>query len=447
MREGRGTLLLALPLMAGQVSQMLMVVVDTLMIGRLGTVDLAAATLAQTILHIPLMLGIGIAIAVSIKVSQARGAQTPERARIAVQHGFFLSLVLGALTFAISLAMLPLLPYLGQDPRVVDRVPTFFLLVSASMIPALASMAARSHADAMARPWPAFWIILGGVLLNVFLNWVLIGGKLGAPAMGLEGAGWATLIARIVTLVGVLMWLRNSPQLRNWIPEHWFRIPERKPLYDFWKIVWPSSLQVSAEISAFIAASFLIGTLGAEALAAHQVAITCVSTIFMVPLGLSMAVTVQIGEAFGATTHERARPIVLSAWAMGLTFSLIFVGVFFVFGETIARWFLTETGPVEIVTGLFVIAAFFQIGDHSQILSSGVMRGLDDVRTPALMTFVAHWVIGMPLGYYLTFGPGMGAAGVWWGLSTGLTLAAIFLGARAWKLTAPAVENSGLQSA
>ena len=338
LREGRGTLLLALPLMAGQVSQMLMVVVDTLMIGRLGTVDLAAATLAQTILHIPLMLGIGIAIAVSIKVSQARGAKTPERARIAVQHGFFLSLVLGALTFAISLAMLPLLPYLGQDPRVVDRVPTFFLLVSASMIPALASMAARSHADAMARPWPAFWIILGGVLLNVFLNWVLIGGKMGAPAMGLEGAGWATLIARIMTLVGVLMWLRNSPQLRNWIPEHWFRIPERKPLYDFWKIVWPSSLQVSAEISAFIAASFLIGTLGAEALAAHQVAITCVSTIFMVPLGLSMAVTVQIGEAFGATTHERARPIVLSAWAMGLTFSLIFVGVFFVFGETIARW-------------------------------------------------------------------------------------------------------------
>ena len=437
LREGRGTLLLALPLMAGQVSQMLMVVVDTLMIGRLGTVDLAAATLAQTILHIPLMLGIGIAIAVSIKVSQARGAKTPERARIAVQHGFFLSLVLGALTFAISLAMLPLLPYLGQDPRVVDRVPTFFLLVSASMIPALASMAARSHADAMARPWPAFWIILGGVLLNVFLNWVLIGGKMGAPAMGLEGAGWATLIARIMTLVGVLMWLRNSPQLRNWIPEHWFRIPERKPLYDFWKIVWPSSLQVSAEISAFIAASFLIGTLGAEALAAHQVAITCVSTIFMVPLGLSMAVTVQIGEAFGATTHERARPIVLSAWAMGLTFSLIFVGVFFVFGETIARWFLTETGPVEIVTGLFVIAAFFQIGDHSQILSSGVMRGLDDVRTPALMTFVAHWVIGMPLGYYLTFGLGMGAAGVWWGLSTGLTLAAFFLGHRAWRMTRP----------
>ena len=427
--------MLAFPLMAGQVSQMLMGVVDTLMIGRLGTVELAAATLAQTILHIPLMLGIGVAIAVSIKVSQARGAKAPAKAQVAVQHGFFLSLVLGAITFAISLAMLPLLSHMGQDPLVVNRVPVFFLLVSASMAPALASMAARSHADAMAHPWPAFWILLAGVLLNVLLNWLLIGGNWGAPEMGLEGAGLATLLARIISLVGVLVWLRKSPLMREWVPEHWFRIPRRKALLDFWKIVWPSSLQVSAEMSAFIAASFVIGTLGAAALAAHQVAITCVATIFMVPLGLSMAVTVQVGEAFGATTHERARPIVLSAWAMGFTFSLIFVGVFLVFGESIARWFLPESGPIEIVTGLFVIAAFFQIGDHSQILSSGVMRGLDDVRTPALMTFVAHWVIGMPLGIYLTFHQKMGAAGMWWGLSAGLTLAALFLGHRAWRMT------------
>jgi len=426
--------------MAGQVSQMLMGVVDTLMIGRLGTVDLAASTLALTILHIPLMLGIGVAIAVSIKVSQARGAKAPDRAQIAVQQGFFLSLILGAITFAISLAMLPLIPYLGQDPLVVDRMPVFFLLVSASMVPALASMAARSHADAMAHPWPAFWIILAGVLLNVFLNWLLIDGNWGAPEMGLEGAGLATLIARIVSLVGVLMWLRRSPLMRDWVPPHWFRLPGRKPLMDFWKIVWPSSLQVSAEMSAFIAASLAIGTLGAEALAAHQVALICVATIFMVPLGLSMAVTVQIGEAWGAGTLHRGRDIVVSAWAMGLAFSLVFVGVFTGFGEEISSWFLKEAGPLRIATGLFVIAAFFQIGDHSQILSSGVMRGLDDVRTPALMTFVAHWVIGMPLGCYLTFGQGMGASGMWWGLSAGLTLAAFFLGHRAWRMTRPSIR-------
>ena len=434
-REGRATLLLALPLIAGQVSQMLMGVVDTVMIGRLGTVDLAAATVAQTILHIPLMLGIGIAIAVSIKVSQGRGANVPAQTRTAAQQGFFISLLLGAVIFAVSLAMLPLLPHLGQDPKVVARMPGFFLLVSASMAPALASMAIRSFSDAMARPWPAFWIILGSVFLNVLLNWIMIGGNWGFPALGLEGAGLATLIARIASVAALLFWIKRSPLMREWGPSRWSRIPERKALRAFWSVAWPSSLQVSAEMSAFIAASFFIGSLGAAALAAHQVAMICVATIFMVPLGLSMAVTVQIGEAFGATTHERARPIVLSAWAMGLVFSLIVVSVFVLSGETIARWFLTEAKPIEIVTGLFVIAAFFQIGDHSQILSSGVLRGLDDVRTPAVMTFVAHWVIGMPLGIYLAWQQGMGAAGMWWGLSAGLTFAAVLLGRRAWRMT------------
>lgn len=432
--------MLAFPLIAGQVSQMLMGVVDTLMIGRLGTVDLAAATLSHTILHIPLMVGIGVSIAVSIKVSQARGAKDPARAKDAVRHGFFLSMILGVLTFAVSLAMLPLLPHLGQDPEVVARMPGFFLLISVSMAPALASMAARSHADAMARPWPAFWIILAGVFLNVFLNWLLIGGNWGAPEMGLEGAGLATLIARVASVVGIVIWLVMSPLLREWVPVHWFRLPELKALREFWKIAWPASLQISAEMGAFIFAAFIIGKMGAAALAAHQVAIICVSTIFMVPLGLSMAVTVRIGDAFGARTHERARPIVLGAWAMGLTFSLVFVAIFLVFGETISRWFLTDAEPLQIAFVLFGIAAVFQIGDHSQIISSGVLRGLDDVRTPALMTFVAHWLIGMPVGIYLAFSRQMGPAGMWWGLSAGLSIAAIFLGKRAWKQTAPVVE-------
>lgn len=426
--------------MAGQVSQMLMGVVDTLMIGRLGTVELAASTLAHTILHIPLMIGIGVSIAVSIKVSQARGAKSPEKAREASQHGFFLSLLIGAATFLLSLALIPLLPYLQQDPEVVERMPEFFLLVSASMTAAMISMTSRSQADAMAHSWPAFWIILAGVLLNVFLNWLLIGGEWGAPEMGLEGAGLATLLARVASVIGLLWWLRRSPLMRDWIPTHWFRWPEMSKLKQFWGIAWPAGLQVSAEMSAFIAASLVIGSLGAAALAAHQVAITCVATIFMVPLGISMAVTVQSGEAFGARDQHRGRAIVLSAWAMGLTFSTIFVIVFSMFNETIAGWFLTEAEPLKIATGLFIIAAVFQVGDHSQILSSGVLRGFDDVRTPALMTFVAHWLIGMPLGSWLCFGLNFGAAGMWWGLSAGLTFAAFFLGHRAWKLTRTSAE-------
>ncbi|MGC6466994.1 MAG: MATE family efflux transporter [Akkermansiaceae bacterium] len=434
-REGKATLILALPLMAGQVSQMLMGVVDTFMIGRIGTVELAASTLAHAILHIPLMVGIGVSIAVSIKVSQARGAEAPEKAKEAGQHGFFLGVLIGLVTFLLSLGLIPLLPYLGQDPLVVERMPNFFLLVSASMVAAMISMTSRSHADAMAHPWPAFWIILSGVLLNVFLNWLLIGGNWGAPKMGLEGAGLATLLARVISVLGLLWWLRRSPLMRNWIPDNWFHWPDRAKLGRFWHIAWPASLQVSAEMSAFIAASLVIGSLGAAALAAHQVAITCVATIFMVPLGISMAATVQSGEAWGAKDLHRERAILVSAWVMGLLFSTVFVFVFSLCNEVIAGWFLTENEPLQIAAGLFLIAAVFQLGDHSQILSSGVLRGFDDVRTPALMTFVAHWVVGMPLGAVLCFGVGMGAAGMWWGLSAGLTFAALFLGRRAWVLT------------
>lgn len=435
VREGRATLVLALPLMAGQVSQMLMGLVDTYMIGKIGTVELAASTLAHSILHLPLMLGIGIAIAVSVKVSQARGAEDPQQAKAALRDGFLLSLVLGIATFVLSLLTLPLIAFLGQDPEVVDRLPGFYLLVSASMAPAIITMAVRNHSDGMAKPWPVFWIVLAGVFLNVFLNWLFIEGNWGAPRMELEGAGLATLLARLATMVGVMLWCRFSPDLKAWSPHRWFLKPDRKELADFWKIAWPASLQVSAEISAFVIAALLIGSFGAAALAAHQVAIMCVATTFMVPLGLSMALTVQVGEAKGAKRFERMRPIVLGGWLMGFSVSLVFVGVFLIFDEALAASFVSEPEPMMIVVGLLWIAAIFQIADHSQILSSGVLRGVDDVKMPALIIFASHWLIGTPFGIYLAFFSGMGTPGVWWGLSAGLITAAALLGRRAWLMT------------
>jgi MATE family multidrug resistance protein len=435
VREGRATLVLALPLMAGQVSQMLMGLVDTYMIGKIGTVELAAATLAHSILHLPLMVGIGIGIAVSVKVSQARGADDRQKAKSGLRDGFLLSLVLGAATFVLSWLSMPLLPVLGQAPEVVERLPVFFILVSVSMTPAIVSMAVKNHSDGMARPWPVFWIIFAGVWLNVFLNWFLIDGNWGAPEMGLEGAGLATLLARLASMIGVMVWCRFSPDLKEWSPHRWFLKPERKELAEFWKIAWPASLQVSAEMSAFIAAALLIGTLGAAALAAHQVAMMCVATTFMVPLGISMALTVQIGEAKGAGNFTRMRPIVVSGWLMGLMVSLSFVGMFLWFDEALAASFLTEEGPMAMVVGLLAIAAIFQVADHSQVLSSGVLRGMDDVKKPALIMFTAHWLIGMPIGIDLAFRQGFGVEGIWWGLSIGLIVAALLLGRRAWRMT------------
>lgn len=435
LKEGRATVALALPLVAGQVSQMLMGVVDTLMIGRLGTLELAASTFANTVLHVPLMFGIGMAIAVSVKVSQARGAGRAEDARGALRHGLFLCLGLGLLTMAGAVVLLPVFPYFGQDAEVLDMVPTYFLLVALSMTPGMGSMAVKSHADAMNRPWPAFHILLGGVLLNVLLNWMLIYGRLGMPAMGLEGAGVATLIARLATLGGLLAWCVRAPRMRDWVPRRWFRRPDPAVLRELWKIGWPASLQISAEMGAFVMATLMIGSLGAAALASHQVAISCAATVFMVPLGISMALTVRIGEAWGAKQYERWRPIVVSGWMMGLCISAVSVTVFLLGSEQIAGWFLTDPAALSVAAGLLIVAAVFQIGDHSQVLSSGVLRGLDDVKKPAWIMFASFWGVAIPLGWFLSFRAEMGVSGMWWGLTAGLSLTAVLLGVRVWRMT------------
>ena len=299
LREGRLTAALALPLAAGQLSQMLIALSDTLMVGRLGVLPLAAATFANNVLYLPFIFGLGFTTAVSIRVSQARGAGDQTAARAALRHGFYLALVIGGLTMLAVWGIQPFLGLFRQEPEIVQAVPRYFLLIAASMIPALATMAVKSHADALNKPWVPLWILLGGAALNVFFNWVFIYGKLGAPRLGLDGSGVATLLARCAILAVMLWWSMRARSVRDWVPTHWFRRLEWDAIRDLVRLGIPTSVQLLAEVSAFVMATLLIGTLGPAALASHQVAMTCAAMIFMVPLGVSMALTVRMGEAWG----------------------------------------------------------------------------------------------------------------------------------------------------
>lgn len=442
LREGRASLLLAVPLIAGQVSQMLVGLSDTLMIGRLGVVPLAAATFANTVLYLPLMFGIGMTMAVSIRVSQARGAGDPEMAREALRNGLLIGLVVGLLTVAVAAAAIPFLGHFGQDPAVTHAAADYFLIVAVSMIPAIGTMAVKNHADAMAHPWPAFWIMLGGVALNIPLNWILIWGKAGAPALGLEGAGIATLIARAATLAALVVWCRRSPPIREWVPQHWFRRPCWRSVRSLLAVGCPASLQLLAEISAFVMATILIGTMGKEALASHQVAISCAATVFMVPLGLSMALTVRVGEAWGAGAHARLRPIVASGWLMVAAFTVVSATAFLSFNDAIASWFIVEPGARQLAAALLIVSAAFQFSDAMQIVSVGALRGLDDVTVPAWIAVFAYWGVSLPVGWWLAFPRGWGVTGMWWGITLGLTITAIALGWRLWKKSAAAAGSN-----
>lgn len=436
--EGRATLRLAFPLIIGQLSQMLVGLTDTLMIGKLGVVPLAAATFANSILYLPLMFGIGMTMAVSIRVSQARGAEDQQMAREALRNGLFIAFVVGLSTLALALGLIPFLHLFGQEAEVTAAADRYFLLVAISMIPAIGTMAVKNHADAMNHPWPAFWILLAGVALNVLLNWIFIWGKWGAPALGLEGAGLATLLARIASLAGLVFWCRRSPAIREWVPHHWFKRPHGPSIRSLVKVGLPTSLQLLAEVSAFVMATMIIGTIGKESLAAHQVAITCAATVFMVPLGLSMALTVRVGEAWGAQQQERLRAIIVSGWLFGSFITLFTASAFLTFPREIAGWFIDDPETLAVATALLVVSAAFQFSDALQILSMGALRGLDDVTVPAWLAVFAYWIVSLPVGSWFAFELGWKAPGIWWGITIGLTMTAVLLGRRLWKKTAMA---------
>ncbi len=435
-RETWLTLRLAVPLVIGQVGQMLIALSDTLMLGWLGVVPLAACSFASNLIYLPMMVGVGMSLAVSVRVSNARGANDPAAARAALRHGFYITLSLGALTLAGTAVLLPFLGVFRQDPEVIEAVPVYLLLVAASMVPAMATMAWKNHADAMNRPWPAFWISMGGVVLNIVLNWGLIFGNLGMPAMGLEGAGVATLIARTVAFIGLVIWSERDVAMREWVPYRWWCVPDWKAVRSLLSTGLPASMQLLAEVSAFAAATLIVGMLGAAALASHQVALQCAATVFMIPLGISLAVTVRIGEVVGSGRREAMRPIVIGGWLMGLLVNLCSASAFVFAGWQIAGWFIAEIEVRQLAASLLLVAAAFQLCDGFQVISVGGLRGLDDVRVPAWMMFGAFWLFGIPLGSWLAFGMEMGAQGVWWGLVTGLSLNALMLGWRVWRKTA-----------
>lgn len=435
--ESRLTLKLALPLMIGQLSQMLLGVADTLMIGRLGVTEMAALTFANSLFHVPFVFGIGLLTAVSVFTSNARGADDEAGARGSCRHGLYLGMALGFLLFAIGWWLSGRLEIFGQPPEVAARTTVFFRILMASCIPALASIALKNHADALNRPWPPFWIFLGGVVLNIFLNWVMIYGKLGCPALGLEGAAWATLISRTLMLAAVIIWLLHARGLREWVPYRWFRAPDFSEIRKLLAIGLPASLQMLCEVAAFSAAGLIMGKFGPTAMAAHQVAITCAATAFMVPLGLSMALTVRIGEAQGAREMSRLRPIVVSGWLLGGIYSLLAAGFFLGFGPWLSGLFIDAPEVIKLAASLLVIVGIFQLFDSLQVASVSMLRGLHDARVPALMGFVSYWLVGLPVAAWLGFSLELGAVGVWWGLAAGLVVACFTLGPRLWRRTAP----------
>jgi multidrug resistance protein, MATE family len=434
--ESRRTLTLALPIMSGLVGQMLMGLTDTLMVGQIGTIPLAASAFGHNLINVPLVGGMGLLAAVAVLTAQAYGAQQPAEVGQVLRHGLLISIVSGLIAALFLTFLRSRVGWLNQPTEVVAAAQTYLLLTAWSLLPMMVSLALKQFSEAVVQPWPPTLIMLGGVLLNIFLNWLLIFGHWGFPAMGLNGAGLATLLARMVTAIVMLGFVLRSRRLAPYLPVRWFAPVSWTAIRAQISLGTPVAAQHLLEVGAFVAAALMMGWINAEAMAAHQIAITCAATTFIFALGLGMAVSIRVGHAWGAGAHRRLRVIGYSGLGMSGLLMSAFALMFILGGSAIASAFSQSPEVVRMAAAMLVIAGFFQIFDGFQVVAMCALRGMSDVRLPAVVAIVSYWLIALPLGGALGFFFGLAARGIWIGLAAGLATAAVILIARFHRLEA-----------
>lgn len=427
LKENQKTLTLAFPIIAGQLSQMLLGLVDTLMIGRLGTVELAAAAFVNVLFFLAFVPAIGWFAAVSVQVSHAFGANRQAESAESFRNGFLVSVLIGLGLSALLVALIPFLGLLHQPPEVVAITPPYLIWVALSLIPIVPAMTIKSFAESRNHPWAVFWILLGGVALNVLLNYALIFGELGAPRLGLVGAGVATFIARLLSFGALILYLNRSGSMAPGRPKRWLKRLDRVECKETVRIAFPVAGQLLLEIGAFTIAALLIGQFGPVALASHQIALTCASLTFMLPLGLSMAVTIRVAHSLGRGHSHQCRTLLIGAHATTFLIMGTCAVTYILAGDLIAGAFTADPLVIALTSSILIVVGFFQVFDGVQIISMSALRALRDVNLPTGLIFACFWIVGIPLGSVLAFALNYEAQGLWIGLAAGLVVAAFSL--------------------
>lgn len=434
--ELRPTLALATPIIVGHIGQNLMGLADSVMIGHVGTVPLAASAFAGALFGVMFVVSIGVLSSIAVRTAMAFGAKRTHECGEILRHGLVIALGL-ALVFVLAITgLLDRLVWFGQPADVVGEARPYLWIITWSLLPTLAYQALKQFYEAVSRPWLPMVIVLCGAALNVFLNWVLIYGNLGAPALGLTGAGWATLITRWVIVAALVAHMLSAVSMQEFLPERWRARLNPLRLRELLNLGVPVGGQLLFEAGIFTAAAVMMGWIGTVPLAAHQIALACASTTFMVPLGLALATAVRMGQAVGSGDTGRLRPIAFGSLGAAVAFMGLMAFVFIVAGRLIATGFVNDPVVVSTAAGLLIVAGMFQIFDGAQVVAMGALRGLSDVRVPTVITFVGYWVIGVPCAWLLAFPAGIGGVGVWLGLLTGLAFCAIWLVVRLHRRTA-----------
>ncbi len=435
-REFKYNIKLATPVILGMLGHQVVALVDNIMVGQLGSAELAAVSLGNSFMFVAMSIGVGFSTAITPLVAEADGEGNREKGKSSFKHGLFLCIILGLALFGTVMFAKPLMYVMSQPSEVVDLAMPYLTLVAASLVPLIIFQGFKQFSDGMSMTrFPMYATILAN-LVNVLLNYMFIFGKFGAPELGVVGAAIGTLVSRVVMVLYLWYLLSKKEKSRYFVTEIKIFTLSKIMLKKLLNLGFPSAMQMFFEVGIFTSAVWLSGILGKNAQAANQIALNLASMTFMVAMGFSVAAMIRVGNQKGLKNYVELRRVAISIFLLTALLSLVFVAGFIIFNGSLPKIFLdydnlaqfADNNEVVILASqLLIIAAIFQFTDALQVVALGALRGMQDVKIPTVLTFIAYWIIGFPISYYLSMHTSLKSMGIWIGLFAGLTASGIML--------------------
>lgn len=426
-KEFNTNLKIAYPIMLGQLGHILVALADNLMVGRLGAAELAAVSLGNSLVFVALSIGIGFSFAITPLVAEADGAGNIEKGRLHFHHGVIMCTINGILLCIALILAKPVLYMLNQPEEVVKLAIPYMEIVAFSIIPLMIFQAFKQFADGLSQTRYAMYATLLANVVNVIFNYILIYGIWVFPRLEVEGAAWGTLISRFFML-GLLIFMLSRK--RKFAPYFLWGGGSHITFQEFKTLIrlgFPTALQMLFEVAIFTAAIFLSGILGTNAQAANQIALNLASMTFMIAVGLGVTATIRVGNQKGTSDFINLRRIAFSIFFQCFLIEAVFAIGFILLKDWLPPFYIDNPEVIFLAAQLLVVAALFQLSDGVQVTILGALRGLQDVNIPTVICFIAYWVIGFPISWYLGQEDQMGSQGIWIGLLAGLTASAVML--------------------
>ena len=442
---------LAYPVILGMLGHTLISIVDNIMVGNLGSTELAAVSLGGSFVFIGMSLGIGFSTAITPLVSMADAEKDDNKIRSVFHHGLLSCVILGFFIFTLIVLAKPIMYLMRQPKEVIDLASPYIDWVAFSLIPVIIFQGYKQFADGLSRTKYSMYAIFMANIVHIIINYMLIYGVWIFPKLGIIGAALGTVISRILMVVFMHFIMKNNAQLNPYFKNFSFREIKKSMLKKIASLGIPSAMQMLFEVALFTAAIWLCGSIGKTSQAANQIALTLATTTFMFAMGLSVAATIRVGNNKGLMDYKNliivARSVFIFTFIMETFFGILFVILhnflphLFLNMENVDQ-VIENKEAIIIASKLLLVAAVFQISDGIQVVVLGALRGLQDVKVPMYITFVAYWVVGFPTSFFLGKYTELKAVGVWIGLLAGLSTAALFLYLRFHKLTKQQLQKS-----